>query len=308
MTRWLRFGALSLFVLASVEASGQNGGIRGTVVDGNEQPLPGVSILLQFLDGVTRELRFESDENGSFVRLGVRMGNYLMTLEKDGFQPYTEQIRVPPGAPSRVGTLVLRSVTPGQPGDPINTEAREAFDRGLAELEIENYPAAMEAFEKVIELTPDSSDAHYNLGGVYRETGDDAKAMELFVKAAELDPRFYEAYVAMAELYSAERRWAETIEALKKAVEIRADSVEVLYSLGGAAMNATDMETAQEAFGKLLALDPAHAAGHYQMGMIFVNKGEKASAITHLEKYLELEPEGAQAATAKGILDYLKQN
>ncbi len=38
------------------------------------------------------------------------------------------------------------------------------------------------------------------------------------------------------------------------------------------------------------------------------DQGENEAAILHLEKYLELEPEGPQAATATGILDYLKKN
>jgi len=42
--------------------------------------------------------------------------------------------------------------------------------------------------------------------------------------------------------------------------------------------------------------------------MIFVNQGDNAAAIPHLEKYLELEPEGREAASVKGILDYLKNN
>ena len=42
--------------------------------------------------------------------------------------------------------------------------------------------------------------------------------------------------------------------------------------------------------------------------MIFVNQGDQDAVIPHLEKYLELAPEGPQAASAKGILDYLKRN
>ena len=72
-------------------------------------------------------------------------------------------------------------------------------------------------------------------------------------------------------------------------------------------MNAADLALAKESLEKLLALDPEHAAGHYQMGMIYVNQGENEAAIPHLEKYLELEPDGAQAATATGVLGYLKK-
>jgi len=98
------------------------------------------------------------------------------------------------------------------------------------------------------------------------------------------------------------------MEALAKAIEARPDSNDALYNYGGAALNAGEFSKARDAFEKLLSQDPNHAAGHYQLGMIFVNQGDNAAAIPHLEKYLELEPEGREAASVKGILDYLKNN
>ena len=73
-------------------------------------------------------------------------------------------------------------------------------------------------------------------------------------------------------------------------------------------MNSGDFPKAREAFEKLLSFDPNHAAGRYELAMILVNQGENDAAVPHLEKYLELAPEGSQAAAAKGILDYLKKN
>ena len=45
---------------------------------------------------------------------------------------------------------------------------------------------------------------------------------------------------------------------------------------------------------------------HYQLGMVNVNKGANEEAIAEFEKYLELEPEGANAATATSIINHLK--
>jgi tetratricopeptide (TPR) repeat protein len=72
-------------------------------------------------------------------------------------------------------------------------------------------------------------------------------------------------------------------------------------------MNATDLVTAEAAFRKILELDPTFAVAYYQLGMVSVNKGANEEAIAEFEKYLELEPDGANVATATGILDHLKQ-
>jgi cytochrome c-type biogenesis protein CcmH/NrfG len=67
------------------------------------------------------------------------------------------------------------------------------------------------------------------------------------------------------------------------------------------------MDVAEAAFRKILELDPSFPMAHYQLGMVDLNKGLNAEAIAEFEKYLELEPEGANAATATGIINHLKQ-
>ncbi len=309
MVRRLRYVVVCCSVLIALEARAQNGGLRGAVVDENNQPLAGVEVLLEPLGVLSREVRLESDANGTFVRVGIRLGQYRLTIQKEGYQTYSEEIKIPPGSPMRID-VILRSVAARRVAES-EEEAEELklyFDQGVAEVEAENYPAALAAFEQVLELKPDSATAYFNLGVVYRKMGETEKAIELFSKAAEIRSDYYDAYVAIGEIYSAESRWPETLEVLSKALEAQPDSTDTLYNYGAAAMNASDFATAKESFEKLLAIDPEHAAGHYQMGMICVNQGENEAAVLHLEKYLELDPEGPQAATATGILDYLKKN
>lgn len=298
-------------VLVGFEAWAQNGGLRGTVVDEDDRPVEGVAIELEFLGGVSRVVHFETDSSGTFVRMGIRLGDYRLTLRKEGYQAYTEELKIPGGAPKRIGTLSLirvpTAVAPRvEPSESAELQAR--FAEGNTAVDAGNYPAAIVAFEKALELAPESAAAYFNLGVVYGKMEETEKAIEHFEKATELKPGYYEAYVAVGDIYSAQSRWPETLEALAKAIEARPSSAEALYNYGGAALNGGELLKAREAFEKLLSFEPDHAAGHYQLGMIFVNLGEQDAAIPHLEKYLELAPEGPQAASAKGILDYLKKN
>jgi len=310
MVRRLRYLVVCCSVLVALEARAQNGGLRGAVVDENNQPLAGVEVLLEPLGVMSREVRLESDANGTFVRMGIRLGEYRLTIQKEGYQTYMEEFKIRPGAPMRID-VILRSVA-GTAGVAASEEEaaeyQQYFDQGAAELEAENYPAALAAFEQILELQPDSATAYFNLGIVYGKLGETDKALEHFGKAAVVRPDYYDAYDAIGDIYSAEGRWPETMEALAKAIEARPDSTEALYNYGGAAMNGGEFPKAREAFEKLLSSDPNHAAGHYQLGMILVNQGDNDAAVPHLEKYLDLAPEGSQAAAAKGILDYLKKN
>ena len=309
MVRRLRYVVVCCSVLVAFEAQAQNGGLRGAVVDENNQPLGGVQVLLEPLNVRSRGMRLESDANGTFVRVGIRLGDYRLTIQKEGYQTYSEEIKIRPGALRRLDVILISVANaPGvAASEEEAAEFKLYFDQGIAEVEAENYPAALAAFEQILELKPDSAAAYFNLGVVYAKMGETRKAVEHLEKAVEMRSDYSEAYVVIGEIYSAESRWPETVEVLAKALEAQPDSTDILYNYGAAAANASDFAIAKESFEKLLTVDPEHAAGHYQMGMIYVNQGDNEAAILHLEKYLELEPEGPQAATATGMLDYLKK-
>jgi Tfp pilus assembly protein PilF len=55
-----------------------------------------------------------------------------------------------------------------------------------------------------------------------------------------------------------------------------------------------------------VAADEKFAAAYYELGMIYVRASKNADAKTNLEKYLQLEPNGKEAATAKEMLKYVK--
>ena len=48
------------------------------------------------------------------------------------------------------------------------------------------------------------------------------------------------------------------------------------------------------------------AQAYYELGMLYVRTQKNADARTNLQKYLELEPTGKDAATAKEMLNYVK--
>ncbi|HEX6863618.1 MAG TPA: tetratricopeptide repeat protein, partial [Thermoanaerobaculia bacterium] len=59
-----------------------------------------------------------------------------------------------------------------------------------------------------------------------------------------------------------------------------------------------------------LAIDPRNpqfAKGHYVLGLTYAKTDDKAKAIEHLETFLQMAPNDAEAASAKEMLEYLKQ-
>src|SRR5438093_11641372 len=89
-TLWVKGLGFSLLVILAIApmASSQTqittGTIQGTVTDANGANVPGASVEIKNLD-TNVSTTLTTDENGRFVALALRPGNYSVTISKQGF-------------------------------------------------------------------------------------------------------------------------------------------------------------------------------------------------------------------------------
>jgi serine/threonine protein kinase len=84
-----------------------------------------------------------------------------------------------------------------------------------------DYPHAIETYQKVAELDPGLPDSFFNLGYIYAVTENYSKAEEMYSRAVELTPAFVDEALfnlAMVQYQLGERK--KCIQSLKQAVEI----------------------------------------------------------------------------------------
>ena len=60
------------------------------------------------------------------------------------------------------------------------------------------------------------------------------------------------------------------------------------------------------AYEKALELEPEMARAHYRLGLAYLSAGELERARNHLTRFIELQPEDPEAATAREMLGYLR--
>ncbi|MBQ8460289.1 tetratricopeptide repeat protein [bacterium] len=79
---------------------------------------------------------------------------------------------------------------------------------------------AIRAYEKSIEIYPDSYDAQYNLGVAYHTIGDYERAGQCYCKAIHLSPMNYEAHYNLAVLLRRMRHYNEAYDEIDKATAL----------------------------------------------------------------------------------------
>ena len=115
------------------------------------------------------------------------------------------------------------------------------------------------------------------------KTGDNAQAARMFQKILELDPENAHTQAKLADLYT-------KLGKKDDARNIYFSAAESLYARGS-------YTAAEEALGKVLALDPANSGALMLRGLIAVEAGDGQAAVTYLEQVPDLDsrPDGLRA-------------
>jgi tetratricopeptide (TPR) repeat protein len=169
---------------------------------------------------------------------------------------------------------------------------------------------AFHAFQRALELNPNSYMSHVGLGNAYLELGRPAEALPEYLEAAQIEPEQPEARYKIGWALEAQGRLDEAVEyyshtgtklamkgqaheALKflsKAVELRPESSANHNALGNAYMILEWLDQALEEYDKAVVLDSANAEAVYNTGMILERLGRVDEAEIHFRRFVEIAP------------------
>ena len=152
--------------------------------------------------------------------------------------------------------------------------AERWFQRGL-ELEQSGSPVetVIEAYEKAIDLDPNSAGALVNLGTIHFNGRDYTRAKRFYEKALEVDPEYALAHFDLANLFD-ERG---------------------------------DRPKAIEHYQAALRIAPNYADAHYNLALLYQGSNQTMRAVQHWTSYLKLDPAGHWATIARRELTKLRE-
>lgn len=158
------------------------------------------------------------------------------------------------------------------------------LSRGRANLEIENYKAAIEAFEKVVERNPAHREALRSLGLAYERQGLKDKSIETFDRYLTLyddDPEIAFKQAQALEWSRYAYREKDKLKYYRMGLKRKDD---VAMRLKYASHLAARKETAQEAiaqYEKILAAQPRNGEAHRGLAKAYAWLGQNDLALYH---------------------------
>jgi tetratricopeptide (TPR) repeat protein len=210
--------------------------------------------------------------------------------------------------------------------DPNNLEARRLLGRiylrSLGDMEAGNgsesvLKLAIEQYEQIVRLQPDSTDDHLLLGRLYRLHNDLQKAEAEFKAAVKLQPDSEEAVTTLAylynelgdtsratdvlssvpknersaKLYSAlgytyeqQKQYKNAVEAYRHAIELDRDNLDAIRGLAENLLNDGQSDAALEQYKVIADANPEDAQTYIRIAEIYRKQGKFDLALENLKK------------------------
>ncbi|HYT33139.1 MAG TPA: tetratricopeptide repeat protein, partial [Thermoanaerobaculia bacterium] len=260
------------------------------------------------------KVTLKSDKKGEYgTILNDATIPYHLKFEKDGFVPMEVDKKVPVGdvgvvdAKLQSTTQAAGHAAAAAPAALSPTDqAALKFNEGVDLLNAGNKPGAEAKFLEAVGKNPDLPQGWQALTTLAYEKKDWAKTLEYGQKAVELDPSLTQIYGLLANAAQQSGDKKAAVEWQAKFESANPDTPESLYNKGVEAYNQKKIRDAETLLQKAVEAKPDFALAHFWLGMVSFNLNKKAAAREHLEKYLSLDPNGSEAATAKEILPLVK--
>lgn len=280
--------------------------ITGKVVGPDGKALPDVEIKVKATEAKTFEETFKTDKNGKFtIFLLDGTIRYEFTFNKEGFAPYQEvmKLKLLPEKNNREITL-----NKGQSGGGLALAQAQAdpavvaYNEGAALANAGQVTEAIAKLEEAVQIKNDLTAGYMALAKLYVRAENWPKAIEAANKVLEVSSDEPDMFTVLAEAYEKTGDKARAKEFQDKAPA----NPTVLFNEAARLINQGNDAAAEPMLRRAVEADDSFAKGHFELGMVYVRLGKGAEAKKHLERYIALEPNGGDVALAKEMLKYVQ--
>jgi tetratricopeptide (TPR) repeat protein len=168
-------------------------------------------------------------------------------------------------------------------------EANKYYTLGMQMYNADNYDAAIENFNRAIELRSDQGPFYEKRGLAREKKGDLDGAIADYNSAVRLEPENSNYYELVVRIKIISKNYESAITDLKKLILIK-PSYSNYMLLGQLAHEKKDLDGAIAAYDTAIQLEPDGSIAYFLRGIAQKDKGDDTSAVADHEKALQVNP------------------
>ena len=177
---------------------------------------------------------------------------------------------------------------------------------GAAQERLGDLQAAANSYQRAVALQPDSPELHCHLARVLYQGGALQLAAEWYQRALALDPKRYEVYNDLGLVLTSLGNFGAAVEAFRRSLRLNPRSAKTMASLGYLFECKDDLISAADAYREAIKLDPQLLAAYGDLGFVLFGLGELDEAADCFHRLRALRPDSAEATANLGFI-HLKQ-
>jgi lipoprotein NlpI len=194
-----------------------------------------------------------------------------------------------------------RAIASGQLSPP--KLATTLYNRGLAYERRGEFDRAIQDFDRVIELRPDTSKAFYNRAIAYHKKGEFDRAIQDFDRVVQLTPDYAPAFRNRGNAYRGALAFDQAIQNYNEAIRLSPEYAVAFSNRGVAYLNKGMYDRAIQDFDQAIRLKPDDAAAYRGRGSAYYDTGEFKKAAADFAKAAELDRGDPYAAIQLFLAD-----
>ncbi len=164
----------------------------------------------------------------------------------------------------------------------------------------QDWPQAIEHFERALEAKPDFEFAYRDLSVTLLHTGEVAKAKSIVEKALSFFPHSVEFLFRFAMLLAQEQRYSESIACYRKVLSMQSDFAVAHNNLAELLGKCGQFEQARDSYQAALQLDPTIAEAQLGLGNMQEKLGRVGEAVACYRSAISLRSDDVVAYVSLG--------
>lgn len=169
-------------------------------------------------------------------------------------------------------------------------DSTRAYAKLVAAFNQNDWPRVQQRATQLFVVAPDDARVHFMAGVACLQSQQMPTALEHLQKAAQLDPHRADYAAQYAKALALTRRFREARQAADRAMTLSPDDVQTLDTLGMVYRQVNAQIQSANAFRRAVALAPGHPISHLNLAYALNSLGDAESAEQELETCIRLEP------------------
>ncbi len=200
-----------------------------------------------------------------------------------------------------------------------NQREKELINQAKKYYDQAKYRIVQNLLSEVIEINPKNIDAYFMMANIFHRRGEIGKAIKAFNKVLTLDPNHTDASISLSVLYNDIGRYEEGRKVFERANErvkakkdqetIKDDHINKKFSfkhyeIAEMYMTYNRFDEALFEYNKAIGLDPENLDARLKIAKVYAKKGFISKAVETLKLLKNEKPEFLDGRVALGVLYY----